>query len=354
MLFTAPFIGHGKKDARYQTLDQLHERRKQVLQLHKKHNKVLQKVAMTGLSHSTVCATIVPFDAAGWAEIRPALRGCNKCGGRVRSRAQLLAAQRMIIVTCPEQLKVDLGMGRRASVAQLIDKEFGIKLQVRSIGKYLVRRGFTPQKPIERAFEQNPFAVQARLEGEYPAIKQRTRAGGSEIQWGEETAPVNTDVRVRSNAPACKTPVAMARGGTRQKLSMIATETIQGKTRWMIIDEAFDATKIIEFFQALIKDSGKKVFLIWDNLFLHHSKLVKAWVAERKEQIERFVQPSHSPQLKTEERLNADLKQVMGKRVPVKNKAKLHEAANEHMAMLEKNFKQVMSYFMDRRVRYAA
>ena len=50
---------------------------------------------------------------------------------------------------------------------------------------------------------------------------------------------VNTDVRARSYAPLGKTPVAMALGGTRQKLSMIATVTNQGKTRWMIIDEAF-------------------------------------------------------------------------------------------------------------------
>lgn len=343
-----------KKDARYQTLDQLHERRKQVLQLHKKGNKVLQKVDMSGLSRSTVCATIVPFDAAGWAGIRPVLRGRSKGDGRVLSRAQKLAIQRMIIVTCPEQLKIDFSIWSQPSVAQLIDKEFDIKLQVCSIGKYLVRWGFTPQKPIERTYEQNPVAVQARLEGEYSAIKQRAKAVGGEIRWGEETSLVNTDVSGRSNAPACNTPVAMARGGMRQKLSMIATVTIQGKTRWMIIDEAFDAAKIIEFLQALIKDLGKKVFLIWDNLRLHHSMLVKACVAERKDQIELFDLPSFSPQLNPEERLNADLKQEMGKRVPVRTEAKLREASNEHMAILEKNHERVMSYFMDRWVRYAA
>ena len=74
--------------------------------------------------------------------------------------------------------------------------------------------------------------------------------------------------------------MAMAVGGTRQKLSMIATVTNQGKTRWMIINEVFDTDKRIEFLQALIKDAGKKVFLILDNLRVHHSKLVKAWVAD--------------------------------------------------------------------------
>jgi hypothetical protein len=126
----------------------------------------------------------------------------------------------------------------------------------------------------------------------------------------------------------------------------------------MIIDEAFDAEKLIEFLQALIKDASKKVFLILDNLRVHHSKLVKAWVAERKDQIELFYLPSYSPQLnpqeRLKERLNADLKQEMGKRVPVRTKAKLREAANEHMSMLEKTPERVMSYFQDRRVRYGA
>ena len=106
--------------------------------------------------------------------------------------------------------------------------------------------------------------------------------------------------------------MAMMVGGARQKLSMIATVTNQGKTRWMIIDEAFDADKLIEFLQALIKDAGKKIFLILDNLRVHHSKIVKTWVAEREDQIELFYLPSYSPQLNPEERLNADLKQELG------------------------------------------
>ena len=343
-----------KEDARNQTLEQLHERRKQVVRLYKKGIKIMQIVAMTGLSYPTVRSSINLFEEGGWSAIKPGLRGRARGDGRVLSQAQEETIQHMIIDKRPEQLKMDFSLWSRAAVGQLIEQEFGIQLQVRSIGKYLARWGFTPQKPIKRAYEQSPEAVQAWLEGEYPAIEQRAKAQGGEIHWGDETALVNTDVRGRSFAPAGKTPVAMAVGGTRQKLSMIATVTNQGKTRWMIIDEAFDADKLIEFLQALIKDAGKKVFLILDNLRVHHSKLVKAWVGERTDQIELFYLPSYSPQLNPEERLNADLKQEMGKRVPVRTKAKLREAANEHMSMLERTPERVMSYFQDRRVRYAA
>ena len=343
-----------KESARNQKLVQLHERRKQVVRLHKQGMKIMQIVPMTGLSYPTVRSAIDLFESGGWSALKPGLRGRAKGDGRVLSQAQEDTIQSLIIDTRPEQLKMDFHLWSRGAVGQLISQELGIKLQVRSIGKYLTRWGFTPQKPIKRAYEQSPAAVQAWLEGEYPAIEQRARSEGAEIHWGDETALVNTDVRGRSFSPAGKTPVAMAVGATRHKLSMIATVTNQGKVRWMIIDVAFDAEKLIEFLQALIKDAGKKVFLILDNLQVHHSRLVKAWVAERQDQIELFYLPSYSPQLNPEERLNADLKQEMGKRVPVRTKAKLRQAANDHMAVLEQNPKRVISYFQDRRVRYAA
>ena len=92
---------------------------------------------------------------------------------------------------------------------------------------------------------------------------------------------MNANIRGRSYAPAGKKPLTRAVGGTRQKLSMIATVTNNGQTRWMIIDDAFNSDRLIEFLEALIKDAGKKVFLILDNLRVHHSKHANAWVAER-------------------------------------------------------------------------
>lgn len=209
-----------EENARKQTLEQLHERRKQVVRLHKKAIGIMQIVGMTGLSYPAVRACIDLFDAGGWPAIRPAPRGRSKGQGRTLSRAQEDSIERTIIDQRPEQLKMDFFLWSRAAVGLLIEQEYGIKLHVRSVGKYLKRWGFTPQKPIRRAYEQNPQAVQAWLEGEYPGIKLRARQEGAEIHWGDETALVNTDVRGRSFAPAGKTPVAMTVGGTRQKLSI--------------------------------------------------------------------------------------------------------------------------------------
>ncbi len=126
------------------------------------------------------------------------------------------------------------------------------------------------------------------------------------------------------------------------------------KLRWMIIDEAFNADKLIEFLASLIKDAGKKVFLILDNLRVHHSKPVKQWVKEHQDKIELFYLPSYSPELNPQERLNADLKHAIGTKVPVRTKAKLKLAATEHMTKLEKSPERVKSFFQDPRVKYAA
>ena len=94
--------------------------------------------------------------------------------------------------------------------------------------------------------------------------------------------------------------------------------------------------------------------VVLDNYGVHHSKPVKAWLEENKEMIEVFYLPSYSPELNPEERLNADLKHVIGAKVPARTKIKLKAAVSDHMIMLENNPERVKSYFQDPRVKYAA
>ena len=135
---------------------------------------------------------------------------------------------------------MDFALWSTPAVRQHLVQALGIELSIRAVGNYLARWGFTPQKPVKKAYEQRPEPVKAWPNEQYPAIEAKAKAGGAEIHWGDETALVNTDVRGRSYAPMGKTPVTCAVGGTRYKLSMIATVTNQGKTRWMIIDESHD------------------------------------------------------------------------------------------------------------------
>jgi len=315
----------------------------------------VQEIADTlGMCCATVRKVIKSVANGSLASLQPKKRGRQSGQKRTLTAQQELHIQRQICKSRPEQLKLEFALWSRGAVMALVKQEFGIELPIRTMGEYLKRWGFTPQKPITKAYEQRPEAVKQWLDEEYPAIAKKAKDEGAEIHWGDETGVVNTDVRGRGYQPKGQTPVAYAAGGQRQKLSMISTVTNQGKTRWMIIDEAFNSDKLIEFLEALIKDAGKKVFLILDNLRVHHSKPVKAWLAEHTDKIEVFYLPSYSPELNPDERLNADLKYALGSRVQVRTKAKLRAATEAHMAMLAVNPPRVMSYFQDPRVQYAA
>lgn len=107
----------------------------------------------------------------------------------------------------------------------------------------------------------------------------------------------------------------MAVGGTREKLSMISTVTNQGRARWMIIDGAFNSDRLIELFEALVKDAPRKVFLILVNLGVHHSKPVNAWLAEHVEQIEKCY-TCRATELK-DIQLPGDLVEAMARQIKV-------------------------------------
>ncbi len=128
--------------------------------------------------------TIDRYEAGGMAALAPQRRGRRTGEQRVLSAEQEAHIQHMICDHRPEQLKMDFALWSRAAVMQRIERECGVALQVRSVGKYLARWGFTPQKPIRRAYEQSPAAVRAWLETEYPALAERAKAEKGEIHWG--------------------------------------------------------------------------------------------------------------------------------------------------------------------------
>lgn len=342
------------EDGRKLTRQAQHERRKQAARLHRSGMKYKEIAQLLGMSQNTVRSAVRAADVGGVKALAPKPTGRSVGQKRTLSSEQELHIQRQICKNRPEQLKMDFALWSRPAVTQLVRQEYGIELPVRTMGEYLKRWGFTPQKPIKRAYEQRPEAVKDWLDKEYPKIADRAKLESAEIHWGDETAVVNTDVRGRGYQPKGQTPVAMAVGGTRHKLSMISTVTNQGKTQWMIVEDAFNSDKLIEFLQALVKDAPKKIFLILDNLRVHHSKPVKAWLEEHKEKIEVFYLPSYSPELNPDERLNSDLKHALGSRIQVRSKDKLKAATTAHMQMLQQNPQRVRAYFQDPRVQYAA
>jgi transposase len=342
------------EDARKLSPDAQHECRRQVIRAYK-HGVNRGRISREfGLSDSSVRMIVNRFKQDGMRGIESGRRGRPAGSCRRLTPEQEEKIQRQIADKCSEQLKLDFALWTRAAVLLLIERECGIRIPVRSVGEYLKRWGFTPQEPIRRAYEQSPAAVQKWLDESYPGIRQRAKEEDAEIHWGDQTAVVNTDVRGRGYAPKRDTPVACVVGGTQQKLSMISTVTNQGKTSWMIIDGNFNHVRPIEFFEALIKQVGRKVFLALDNLVVHHCAPVKKRLSEHRTQIEVFYLPSYSPELNPDESLNGDLKQAIETKMPCRTQDTLRLAATNHMAAIEKNPKRIKAFFKNPFVDYAA
>jgi transposase len=291
--------------------------------------------------------------AAGAQALKDAPGGRALGDGRRLDAAQEAQIRKLITDRTPDQLKMPYALWTRAAVAELIVQRFGIKLAVRTMGLYLGRWGFTPQKPMKKAYEQSPAAVKKWLDEEYPVIAACAKVEGAEIHWGDETGLRSDDVRGRSYAPQGQTPVIRV-NSKRHGLSVISTVTNKGQMRWKAFDGALNSDILIDFLRRLVKDAGRKIYLILDNLRVHHSKPVKAWLAEHKTEIEVFYLPSYSPELNPNEMANADLKQAVTKLAPARTKLQLVKATARHLRSVQRQPERIKSYFEHAPVRYAA
>ena len=305
----------------------LNERRRQAVKLRLKGMKLVEIAKTVELSRMTVTSAVKAYEEGGWSAVPVRRRGRKAGDGRRLTESQESEIRRIICERTPDQFKLEFALWTRLAVGELVRQKFGIRLPVRTIGHYLKRWGFTPQKPIRKAYEQRPEAVRAWLKEEYPAIAERAKSHGAEIHWGDETGLRSDDFRGRGYAPKGQTPVARV-PSRRESLSMISTVTNKGKVRWMVYGGALNGKILIRFLERLIKDAGRKVFLILDNLRVHHSKVVQAWLARQREVIEVFFLPSYSPELNPDECLNADLKRTVTSRVPSRTKG--HESPRVH------------------------
>ena len=289
-------------------------------------------------------------------------RGVRALAPRKRGRAvgtdrQLTAEQeeeiqKKIAEKTPDQLKLAFALWTRKAVCELLLKDYGIKMPVRTCGEYLKRWGYTPQKPARRAYEQNPKAVKEWMEVTYPKIAQQAKEEGAEIHWGDETGVRSDCQHGGSYAPRGKTPVVRLRG-QRFSTNMISSVTNQGKVRWMIYRDNLNSDVFIRFLDRLARDSGRKVILIVDNLRVHHSAPVKEWLAQNTHRIELKYLPSYSPERNPDEYLNGDLKGALGRMPPPANRDQLESHLKIQMRRLEKSPKHVASYFHNQYVTYA-
>jgi transposase len=342
-----------KIDARKHSPATQYEIRKQVIRLREKGLSNRDVAQGVGISESHASTIWQRYRKGGSQAIRLGRRGRRTGEKRSLTEAQEAGIQRLMIDKTPDQFKLAFALWTREAVQLLIKKLYRLEMPIRTVGAYLQRWGFTPQKPIKRAYEQNPQAVKRWLETEYPILMVRAKKEKAVIHWGDETGLQTDAYRVRGFAPQGKTPVVRL-PAKKSSVNMISVITNQGLVRFMMYRENMTSQLLIKFMSRLVKDTDQKVFLILDNLRSHHSKKVKQWLEEHQKEIRVFYLPSYAPDLNPDEYLNGDLKGRIHSGQPARSQNDLEYKTRSFMRKLQKRPEHVRSYFRHPMVKYAA
>ena len=314
---------------------------------------VVDIAAILGVREETVSRWCSRYDRGGQEALPGDRTGRPVGSGRRLSSEQEQVLQQTIETKSPEKLKISSALWTRQAVQELIKQQVGIRLPIRTVGEYLRRWGYTPQKPVRKAYKQDPKAVAEWLEKKYPEIEKRAAQEGGEIHWGDETGVRSTCQHSRGYAHPGETPELIV-PGNRFSVNMIATITNQGKVRWMIYTGKMNAALFIVFLTRLIAGATKKVFLIVDHLSVHEAAAVDEWLADKTDRIEVFYLPKYAPERNPEEYLNCDVKANINTDGLPKDREELQGKLHRFMQRLAKLPARIASYFEHKYIAYAA
>jgi len=291
------------------------------------------------------------YREGGEKALKAKQRGRPKGGSLLPWQSAQIA--KAVVDRCPDQMKLPFYLWTREAVAQLIENRFEIRLSVWTVGRYLKRWGFTPQKPLRRAYEKNPEAVRNWLDVQYPSIRKQAKREKALISWGDEMGLRSDHSVGRSYGRCGQTPVIP---GTGQRVScnMISAITNQGQLNYMVFKKSFNADIFLDFLKRLVRQSSKKVFLVVDGHPAHRAIKVKTWLGGKPDDIRLFFLPGYSPELNPDEMLNQDVKSnSIGRKRP-HNILEMIRTVRRFLRGRQRQPHIVKKYFHEKDVRYAS
>src|SRR4051812_25876887 len=173
---------------------------------------VVDIAAILGVREETISRWCTRYDQGGQGALPGDRTGRPIGSGRLLTTEQEQSLQQTIETKSPQELGIASALWTRQAVRELIQQQVGIRLPIRTVGEYLRRWGFTPQKPVRKAYKQDPEAVAEWLEKKYPEIERRATKEGGEIHWGDETGVRSTCQHSRGYAHPGETPELIAPG----------------------------------------------------------------------------------------------------------------------------------------------
>lgn len=294
-------------DLRKLNNDELYSVRKQVVRLKKQGWKGSEIEEITGVYQTRISQIWTAYQAEGYAGIKPQKSGRKPKSQMLLSVQEQREIRQTIINKAPNQLKLAGFLWTLAKISEHIWKTYRKKVSVRCLSNYMKRWGLTCQRPTKRACGQDIARIERFKQEEYPAIAARAKAEKADIYWGDETGVSNTENFERGFAEKGHPPVLPVET-KRERVNMISAITNQGHCRFMVYEEKMNQQLLLDFLRRLIAESDRKVFLILDNLRVHHGKIVAAWVLKHKDEIELFFLPPYAPESNPDEYLNHALK----------------------------------------------
>ena len=312
-----------------------------------------QAAVAVGVHRQTVNVWLKRYRERGEAGVLDGRRVSPRRGEGLLTAEEAGRVRGWLTGQTPDRLGLPFALWTGRAVRELIERRLAKRLGLSTVRLYLRRWGMTPQKPLIRAKERSPAAVKAWLERDYPVIAKRARTRRAVIYWGDETGLSNQDRFGRSYAPRGRTPV-LSRTAKRITQSMIAAVSNRGLMRFMLYDGALNVDRFLAFLRRLIKDAGRKVFLIVDNLKVHRARKVEAWVASHAHEIELFYLPAYAPEHNPDESLNGELKQKLRQQPQPDDQDELIRNIRSVLRAIQRSPERVRAYFTPEPVRYAA
>ncbi|MDZ7788587.1 MAG: IS630 family transposase [Halofilum sp. (in: g-proteobacteria)] len=266
---------------------------------------------------------------------------------------QIEKLYKAITTKSPMQYRFEFALWTRAMVRDLIRDRFGVRLSDVSVGRLLKKMGLTPQKPLRRAYEQDPELVQTWLAEDYPEIKALAKREGATI-WFADEAGIRSDFHAGTTwAPKGQTPVVEATG-QRFGMNLVSAVSPRGDMRFMAIEGRMNAGKFIDFLKRLIHDAERPAFVIVDGHPSHRARKVREFVRASDGKVRLFFLPPYSPELNPDELVWNHLKtHGIGKKVLL-SRDELVEAVYRGMRSLQKTPALIKRFFHERHVCYAS
>src|SRR5512144_3025082 len=243
--------------------------------------------------------------SAGWPSIGraagPALAARPVPGRPPKlSGAQLARVFDLIVGRDPRQLSRAFALWARVMVRDVVRRGFGVALSVVGVGRLLRKLGLSPQRPLWRASQQNPEAVDRWKREQFPAIRAQAAAAGATI-WFADEAGVRSDYHAGTTwAPVGRTAIVRTTGA-RHSVNLVSAVTAQGALRFAAYEGTFTSATFIDFCQRLLHDADRPVFLVVDGHPTHRSRAMQDFVASTNGRLRLFLLPGYSPELNPDE-----------------------------------------------------